>query len=373
MWHAAYWNWQRKDWPIFTYDTEKMLPYEMEYQFQLGRQQALTAQITSAQQRMLQIEMLSEEGISSAAIEGEYLDRHSVQSSLQRHFGMQVEVDRHHPQEAGMAALMWELYSTFSEPLSHEMLLGWHAIVMQGQPHAVPGKYRSSAEPMQVVSGPMHRPTVHFEAPPSKRVNAEMTRFIRWYNDSAPEGVTPLLPLTRAAITHLYFVSIHPFEDGNGRMARALMEKALAEACGAPTLTAVSLHIQTEKKAYYDALERNNKQNQIDDWLEYMAATLIQAQQQTPAYIEMVIYKTRLFDRFKEALNPRQCKALERILRHGKDGFKGGLSAKKYQHITGAATATATRDLRALVTLGILYRTGEKKGARYWLVDQLPE
>ena len=218
---------------------------------------------------------------------------------------------------------------------------------------------------MEVVSGPIHAPKVHFEAAPSPKVPEEMARFVDWFNRTAPAGGEPLPALTRAGIAHLYFESIHPFEDGNGRIGRAIAEKALAQCFGQPTLTALAATILSRRKAYYAALEAANKSNELTAWLSWFAGIAIEAQRRTTARVEFLIEKTRLLDRLRGQLNPRQEKALLRILREGPEGFKGGLSAGNYVSITGASAATATRDLADLVDKGALVRAGERRHARY--------
>jgi Fic family protein len=190
----------------------------------------------------------------------------------------------------------------------------------------------------------------------------QMKQFIQWFNQSSS-----LPALTRASIAHLYFVCIHPFEDGNGRIARALAEKALSQALGQPTLIALSQTIQGQRRAYYDVLERNNKQLEITDWVAYFADTILQAQRHAQAMVEFLIAKARLYDRIANQLNARQAKVLTRLFDAGVNGFEGGLSAENYISITCTSRATATRDLQALVEMGALKREGELKGTRYAL------
>jgi Fic family protein len=227
------------------------------------------------------------------------------------------------------------------------------------------GRYRTGHEAMEVVSGPLHAPRVHFEAPPSSKIPREMVRFVTWFNRTARAGSEPLPALTRAAIAHLYFESIHPFEDGNGRIGRAIAEKALAQSFGHPTLIALAATILSRRKAYYAALEAANKKNEVTAWLSWFAGIVIEAQRRTTARVEFLIEKTRLLDRLRSELNPRQEKALLRMLREGPEGFKGGLSAGNYATITGASAATATRDLADLVDKRALLRVGERRYARY--------
>jgi Fic family protein len=220
---------------------------------------------------------------------------------------------------------------------------------------------------MQVVSGPVHELKVHFEAPPSKRVASEMARFVDWFDQTAPGAERPWPALTRAGTAHLYFESIHPFEDGNGRIGRAIAEKSLAQSLGHPTLTALAATILGRRKSYYEALEAANKRNEITGWLAWFAGTAIEAQRRTIALVEFLIGKAKLLDRLRGQLNERQQKALLRMFREGPEGFKGGLSAGNYSTITGASPATATRDLVDLIAKGALVRVGEHRHARYHL------
>jgi Fic family protein len=244
----------------------------------------------------------------------------------------------------------------------------WHKLLLAGDNDIkVIGDYRTHADAMRVVSGPIHKRTVHFEAPPSARVPSEMRRFVAWFNDSAPDGEKALPALTRAALAHLYFVCIHPFEDGNGRIARALAEKALAQNLGQPMLIALAYTIERERKHYYSELEHNNKQLCIDDWMTYFANTVLQAQDNTIKRVDFCIAKAKFYEKFRDQLNERQAKVVARLFREGVDGFKGGLSADNYLSISKTSRATATRDLQDLVEKGALTKTGELRHTRYFL------
>jgi Fic family protein len=247
-------------------------------------------------------------------------------------------------------------------------MFDWHAMLLSADRSIqMIGGYRTHAEPMQVVSGPDHRRKVHFEAPPSRQVPKEMKRFVAWFNATAPGATNALPALTRAAIAHLYFVCIHPFEDGNGRIGRALAEKSLAQNLGQPSLIALAYTIERKRKDYYAALERNNKRMEITDWLQYFSATVLDAQSNTIKRVDFYLAKARLYDRLRGKLNQRQEKAIARMFREGIDGFKGGLSADNYIAITRTSRATATRDLQDLVEKGALARTGELRHTRYYL------
>jgi Fic family protein len=220
---------------------------------------------------------------------------------------------------------------------------------------------------MQVVSGPVYKPTIHFEAPPSKMMLAEMQRFIAWFNDTAPLGKTPLSAITRAGLVHLYFVCIHPFEDGNGRVGRALAEKSLAQNLGHPSLIALAYTVERRRKDYYSALEHNNKDMEVTDWLRYFAETVIEAQTTTIKRVDFYIAKAKHYERQRDQLNERQTKVIARMFMEGIDGFKGGLSAENYISITGTSRATATRDLQDLVEKSAITKTGELRHTRYFL------
>jgi Fic family protein len=194
-----------------------------------------------------------------------------------------------------------------------------------------------------------------------------MTRFIEWFNRTAPSGAEPLPALARAGVCHIYFECIHPFEDGNGRIGRALAEKTLAQSIGQPSLIALAATILARRARYFDALEAANKGNEITAWLAWFAGTTIEAQRRTLALIEFLIDKTKLFDRLGNQMNERQKKALLRMFQEGPEGFEGGMSAGKYSSITGASPATTTRDLADLTEKGALIREGERRHARYKL------
>ena len=272
------------------------------------------------------------------------------------------------PAEQGIAEMMVDLYRSFSEPLSREMLFRWHKMIVSGRRNLKDvGKFRTGSEPMQVVSDRIDAPRMHFEAPPSPQVASEMNRFLEWFQLTRKDSQQPLPALARAAVAHIYFESIHPFEDGNGRIGRAIAEKSLAESLGQPTLITLAATILLRRKTYYEALEAANKQNEITNWVAWFAGITIEAQRRTIALVEFLIDKTKLLNRLRGELNERQIKALLGMFREGLEGFKGGLSAGKYTAITGSSPATTTRDLGDLVSKGALTRNGELRHARYRL------
>jgi Fic family protein len=360
------WNWQRRDWPNFSWNPTRFVKAEEQFLVGGGVFFGAVKHLDAEDRDQLTVESMSTEALTTSEIEGEILDRASVQSSIQRQLGLAVDHRRVKPAEQGIAEMMVDLYRSFAAPLSDEMLFAWHRMMAADRRDLKDiGRYRRHEDPMQVVSGPLHAPKVHFEAPPSAKAPNEMKLFIDWFNRTGPGGPEPLPALTRAGVAHFYFVCIHPFEDGNGRIGRAIAEKALAQSLGRPTLTALAATILVRRKGYYEALERNNTHTEITDWLAWFAATVIEAQRRTTALVEFLIDKARLRDRLNGLLNARQQKALLRILREGPEGFAGGLSAGNYISITGATTATATRDLADMVAKGALVREGDRRHARY--------
>lgn len=359
------WNWQQAVWPNFRFDEARLETLEAQFHHRAGKVVGAFTHLDEGERSELTIGLLGEEALSTSAIEGEVLERASVQSSLRKQFGLVSDGPTSAPPEQGIAELATDLYREYSTPLEHGALYRWHEMLMRGRADVdVVGAYRRGDEAMQVVSGPTYRRVVHFEAPPSAQVPGEMNSFIRRFNATRDEGMGPL---ARAGLVHLYFVSIHPFEDGNGRIARALSEKSLAQSCGAPTLTALSMAIEARRREYYDALAAANGRNEVSAWLVWFAQTVLAAQDLSLRWVGFYVEKAKYLRRLGNEWSPRQKKAILRMLREGPRGFKGGLSAGNYSRITGASPATARRDLVRLVEMGALLRTGERKGTRYWL------
>lgn len=362
------WNWQQADWPKFTYDTKALEPLEREFLLRSGEFIGAFKHVGEDDKNALKIELISDEALKTSQIEGEILNRDSVQASLKRQFGLGGETGNIPLAERGIAEMMVDLYQGFDDALSNDTLFKWHRMLLAGAKGiSVIGGYRTHAEPMQVVSNIAHEPKVHFQAPPSASMQKEMDAFVQWFNATSPKGEIPLPAVTRAGIAHLYFVSIHPFEDGNGRVGRAISEKSLAQNLGQPSLIALAYTIERARKAYYDALERNNKSNEITDWLSWFGKTVLDAQDNTNKRVDFYVAKAKFYEKLKDRLNERQRKAVARMFKEGTDGFKGGLSAENYITITQASRATATRDLQDLVELGALTKTGELRHTRYQL------
>ena len=362
------WNWKIPGWPEFRYDTSTLAPLEQRFLLSAGEILGAVHHVSPSERDQLRIDLLSDEAMKTSAIEGEMLDRQSVQSSLRHQLGLSPDSYPTKPREQGVAEMMVDVYSTYAEPLTHETLFRWHSMLLSHDRRLESvGAYRQHEDAMQIVSGRLDRPTVHFEAPHSKQVPDEMDRFVDWFKVTTPGADKPLPALTRAGLSHLYFESIHPFEDGNGRLGRALAEKSLAQNMGQPSLIALAFTIERERKTYNDELERHQKTLDVTPWLEWFAEIILTAQQVTLDRVGFFIAKARFYDRHRDQLNDRQAKVIERVFREGPDGFKGGLSAENYISITGTSRATATRDLQDLVEMVALKRTGELRYTRYWL------
>lgn len=362
------WNWELAGWPKFEWDPELLRAREQAFVENAAITVGTIRHLGNSDREDVVIELLSSDALSTSAIEGEVLDRESVQSSLRRQLGMSGAALRSRPAEAGIAEMMADLYRHPLEPITEHRLFDWHRMVMNGRRDIADiGGYRRHHEPMQIVSGTIGRQRVHFEAPPSGRLAVEMGQFCEWLEHTSPEGPAPLAALARAGIAHLWFESIHPFEDSNGRIGRAIAESALARAISTPTFSALSKSLLRHRKDYYAMLEAASSTLVIDDWLYWFADRAIEAQKSTDELVRFLIEKTRFMDRLRGALNERQEKVLIRMLAEGPEGFTGGLSAGNYATITGAPPSTVTRDLSDLVEKGALLRTGERKTTCYQL------
>lgn len=363
------WNWELKNWPKFIFDQNEIMHLEKQFLLNMGQSVAFLNTINAKDREEFIIEMISLEGINSSKIEGEILDRKSLQSSIKKHFGLKDTSKKPFLKEAGIAKLLCSVYETFSEPLSHEILFKWHSMLFEANNKSIEsGKYRSSNEAMQIVSSRHDKQKVFFEAPPSSRVYAEMSYFIDWFNSIKSFDSI----FTRAAISHVYFESIHPFEDGNGRIGRVLVEKILSQGVDKPILIAISKQLEQNKKQYYLELGKCNHTLDIQDWIIFFSNSILEAQQESVNLLNFLIEKAKLLLKLSGKINHRQEKALLRMFAEGLEGFKGGLSADNYTKMTKASRATATRDLTELVHLGALFKTGELRHTRYWLNVKTP-
>ena len=362
-------NWQQADWPNFSYDLTTMEDLLLQFAEETGFITGSLNALPKDQQLEAFIDIMVAEAIKTSAIEGEYLSRQDVVSSIRNKLGINAVPDPVKDRKSqGAGELMVVVRNSFADPLSQEKLFSWHTMLMAGSRNIQVGAWRSHADPMQVISGAVGRETIHFEAPPSAQVAKEMERFITWFNATAPGGIKEIRKApVRAAIAHLYFESIHPFEDGNGRIGRAIAEKALSQTLGRPVLLSLSKTIEADKRSYYTALESGQRSNQITPWIQYFVQTTLLAQRQALQLITFTLAKTKFLDRFKNQLNERQLKVILRMFDAGPDGFEGGMNAGKYQSLTGTSKATATRDLQELAAIGALIPQGGGRSTRYVL------
>lgn len=221
---------------------------------------------------------------------------------------------------------------------------------------------------MQVISGRIDRPTVHFEAPPAGRVPSQMKAFLCWFNETAPGGKHSIAhaPI-RSGLAHIYFESIHPFEDGNGRLGRAISEKALSQGLGFPAVLSLSRMIESHRSDYYEALQRAQRSCEITDWLVWFSDMVVRAQVDAKERISFVLKKHKFLERMESELNKRQLKVIRRMLESGPEGFEGGMNNRKYVALTKASRITASRDLQHLVRLGAVRSCGGGRSTRYEL------
>jgi Fic family protein len=360
----ATYNWQQKDWPNFQYSLQAIDNELFLFAEKTGKVSGILSALPESAQTEAIIDTMVAEAIKTSEIEGEYLSRKDVMSSIRKNLGL-VTGPEHvtDKKAAGIGELMIDVRQSFRNELTLDKIFAWHHMLMKGTKGSEAGVLRTYSEPMQVVSGPMGRQTVHFEAPPSDRVPAEMDQFIIWFNETAPGGIKAIKKApVRSAIAHLYFETIHPFEDGNGRIGRAIAEKALSQGMGQPALLSLSTAIEKKKRDYYTPLQQAQSGNEITEWIDYFVKTILVAQIDAEALIDFTLKKTQYFDRWKEQLSERQTKVISRMLEEGPKGFQGGMNASKYTSLTKASKATATRDLQHLLAMGAIVLVGDAGG-----------
>jgi len=360
-------NWQRKEWPDFTFSLDGAEGNLYRFAEKAGHITGIWKAIPENMQMETVVDLMLSEAMKTSEIEGEYLSRRDVLSSIKANLGLTrrsaTVKDR---KAAGIADLMMDVRNSFKEPLTKEKLFSWHRMIFRYAEEMETGRWRTHPEPMQIISGAIGKQKVHFEAPPSPRVEKEMNRFLKWFNLTSPGEKNEITkPPVRAAIAHLYFETIHPFEDGNGRIGRAIAEKALSQGMGRPVLLSLSRTIEEGKKNYYAALEKAQGSLDISHWIEYFAKTVIDAQIKAEGQIEFTLKKVKFFDRFNLQMNSRQLRVLTRMFEEGPDGFTGGMNAAKYISITKTSKATATRDLQEMVGMGALTPVGSGRTSRY--------
>jgi Fic family protein len=365
----AHYIWQLPAWPGFRWDSDTLLK-------PLGRVRQAQGRLLAEAEYFgleMQAEILTEEAFTTAAIEGERLNRDSIRSSVAHRLGLPSAgvspAERH---VDGLVQMLIDATVNYNKPLDGNRIKGWHAVLFptgySGMRRITVGDWRpGSVDPMKVVSGPIGRERVHYEAPPADRLADEMTGLLDWWK-APPEELDGLV---RAALAHLWFVTIHPFEDGNGRIARALSDMALAQ----DELTdcrfySMSAQINTERDTYYDVLERTQKgDGEVTEWLLWFLGCQERSIHCSEEQIQQAIRKARFWQRCAEmSLNVRQQKVVNRLLDAGPGGFEGGLTTRKYRGMTKAPVTTAKRDIADLLDKGIIKQNpGGGRSVSYYL------
>ena len=345
---------ERSDWPEFTWDSELLLSMLARLRYREGRLLGSLQALGFDLRTEASLRTLTDDVVKSSAIEGERLDPEEVRSSIARRLGLNAAgVIPASRDVEGVVEMMLDATQRHDQELTAERLFGWHAALFptgrSGMRRIAVGAWRPvEAEPMQVVSGPIGRENVHFEAPAADRLEAEMVRFLGWFN--SPPSIDPVL---KAAVAHFWFVTIHPFEDGNGRIARAIADMALARADRSnERYYSMSSQIEAERKAYYEHLEQQQRGDlDITPWLRWFLECLDRAIGSAEDTLAAVLYKARLWEKANlRPINERQRVILNRML----NGFQGHMNTSKYARLAKCSTDTALRDIRDLLDRGIL-------------------
>jgi Fic family protein len=345
-----------QDWPAFRWDEARLAaPLASARHLQgrlVGQMEALGFKVREEAVLLT----LTEDVLKSSEIEGEKLDADQVRSSVARRLGMDIgglqPADRH---VDGVVEMMLDATQHYEQPLTQERLFGWHASLFptgrSGMHRITVGAWRDDrTAPMQVVSGPVGRERVHFEAPAAARIDEEMRRFIEWFN-----GDTKIEPVLKAALAHLWFVTIHPFDDGNGRIARAIADMSLARSEGsAQRFYSMSAQIREERADYYRILEQTQRSTMdVTAWMEWFLACLTRAIEGAHSALAAVMAKGRYWEKLRDVpLNERQRIVITRLI----DGFEGKLTSSKWAALTKSSPDTALRDIQQLVEYGVLVR-----------------
>jgi Fic family protein len=349
-------NWihQTADWPRFTWNSEILAQKLADIRHRQGRLLGRMESLGFDLRTKASLNTLTTEVVQSSAIEGQMLNADEVRSSIARRLGIDIggaiAVGR---DVEGIVEIMIDATRQYEQPLTKERLFNWHAALFptgrSGMRTITVGNWRpESAGAMQVFSGPMGREWVHFEAPEATRLETEMADFLDWF-----DGHTAIDPLIKAAIAHLWFITLHPFEDGNGRVARAIADMALARADGmSERFYSMSAQIEAERKIYYQQLERQQRNSvDITGWLDWFLDCLGRAIDTSETMLSAVLYKAELWKiANRHRVNDRQRLILNRML----DGFKGHMNTSKYAKLAKCSTDTALRDIRHLVDQGLL-------------------
>jgi Fic family protein len=368
------WIWQHPHWPAFTWDADQLAPLLRVCAQAQGRLLGMMGAAGDDASAQSELDALLQNVITSSAIEGEQLNVGSVRSSLAKRLGMTAD-QRVSPRSEGLAELMLDATQQHFSPLTLERLLHWHRLLfpvteMRLGHSVVAGEMRGT-EPMQVVSGRLDRPTVHFEAPPREGLEKQLSDFLYWFDRSQSDAT--LDPLLRAGIAHFWFVTLHPFDDGNGRLTRAISDLALAQAeRQSIRFYAMSASILANRQGYYQLLESGQKGDlNITAWLTWFLQTLLHTLDQATRRIDRVLAKARYWQQHRDhGLSSEQIKVLNRLLDGDllseKSGFENGISAAQYQAVAKVSKATATRHLADLLHKGCIEKLeGGGRSTRY--------
>ena len=365
------WIHQHQDWPNFTWDTDRLTATLAEVRHRQGRLQGRMEGLGFPLRHEANLRSLTSDVVKSSAIEGEKLDADEVRSSIARRLGIEtagmVPAGR---DVEGIVEMMLDATRKFSELLTRDRLFDWHAAMFpagrSGMRRITVGAWRTAdSGPMQVVSGPEGRETVHFEAPGSEALEQEMTAFLAWF-----ETDYEFDPVLKAGIAHLWFLTIHPFEDGNGRIGRAIADMALARADGmADRYYSLSTQIESERNDYYDQLERQQRGTpDITDWLQWFVGCLGRAVASAEKSLSRVLYKARIWEKINEnPVNERQRRVINRML---EDDFVGFMNTSKYASLAKCSKDTALRDIQTLKARAIFIQNpGGGRSTSYRLPD----
>lgn len=356
--------WQNKNWSDFSWDSDELLPLLGKARQTQGkiliRVKALGVPLTN----QAQAEILTEEAIKTSAIEGEVLNRDSVRSSVARHLGLShAGLPRAERHVDGLVEILLDATRNYEKPFTAKRLQSWHAALFptgySGLSKIRVGKWRT--QPMQVISGAVGKEKVHYQAPPSENLDKEMKDFLVWWEKSNGK----IEGFLRAAIAHFWFVTIHPFDDGNGRIARALTDMALAQDEKLQMrFYSFSSQIMEERGDYYDVLEKCSKgKSDLTMWLSWFLGCLMRAMENSEMLITNVLAKADFWQRFSQmTMNERQRKVVNRLLDAGEGKFQGGLTTRKYVSLTKTSRATAFREISDLVDKKVLQQDSKSKG-----------
>ena len=350
--------WQQAQWPTLRWHSEALLPLISRARLAQGKLLTKVASLGFKLSREAQVDILTEEALTTSAIEGERLSRESVRSSVARHLGLPAAgLAPANRSVDGLVDVLLDATQRYETPLTAARLKRWQAALFptghSGLRKIRTGQWRGPEQAMQVVSGAVGRERVHYEAPPGQRVEKDMKRFLSWWRASAKREDG----LLRAGLAHVYFVTIHPFEDGNGRIARALTDMALAQDEHLPTrYYSLSSQVMEECDAYYRALEACQKgDGDMTPWLQWYLGCYTRAVERAERLIADVLAKATFWQTHSQVdLNARQRKVINRLLDAGKGGFQGGLTTRKYVAMAKVSRATAFREISDLVGQGIL-------------------